>query len=589
MKSNELTKYILNYIVKAKTNYAIMMNGEWGVGKSYYINHHLVEELKKENKECVIISLYSLQKTSEISSMIILEKLLRNKKKIKNAVSTGGNIVTTVIKSCAEYKGIKLNLNGKGLDKLNKLVNLSNTLIIFEDVERTSIPIEELFGYINNMVEQDHVKVLLVCNENQIIGKYENKVDNNNSDINSEYKYFKEKTIGDTVRFESEIEGAIKNIIKHYFSADYNFFLGNEEIEIIINIMHSQNDYNLRSFIFACQKVLDIFEKTKIKDGEDIDAKYIMENIFFSVLGFCMRLRRGEKIEWDGIDLYSLTLGSENYPLFKFCYLYVLAIKYYIDENDIIEMKETLKYFKLYGDRRNKDEDVNILRNWSRETEKNLIKAIKNIEKKLAKPDEINSIPYAEYGDIAAFVITLENVLHEDYTSIKALLVKNLYGKKDKVNPHSLFRIYFGDEEPEAQGKYLELQKKMTEALESLSAIDDFQYTVEEVDVFFRTVAKNLDTIGREGRFLTKLRLDKMVQLFLQCEPEEMETIRKVFKEVYDYIPKENISQLEISKIAEFRDLLNEKAERANLDLIQTKQLEWFGINLNDYINKYNK
>lgn len=424
MKSRELTEFILDYTNKTKTNYAIMMNGEWGIGKSYYIKNDLFEALKKDNKKCIVISLYRLQKTSEISGIIILEKMFMNKKKLKNVISVGGNITTTLIKSYAENQGIKLNADGKGLDKLKKLVNLSNTLIILEDVERTMIPIEKLFGYINNMVEQDHEKILLVCNENEIISKYENKSDSNNSNIDNEYQCFKEKTIGDTVRFESEIDEAIKNIMKSHFAEEYSFFLEDEEIEKILNIMHSQNDYNLRSFIFACQKIFDIFEKTKVKDNKDENTKYIMKNIFYSVLGFCMRLRRGENIEWDGTNLYSLTLGCEKYPLFKFCYQYVLAIKHDIDEIDIKEMKDTLVQFKLYEDEKNKDEDVNIMRNWSRETEENLRKAIKNIEEKLQNPDKVNSIPYAEYGDIAAYTIALENVLHEDCTNLKELLVK---------------------------------------------------------------------------------------------------------------------------------------------------------------------
>ena len=191
------------------------------------------------------------------------------------------------------------------------------------------------------------------------------------------------------------------------FAEEYSFFLEDEEIERISNIMYSQNDYNLRSLIFACQKIFDIFEKTKVKDNKDENAKYIMKNIFYSVLEFCMRLRRGENIEWDGTNLYSLTLGSEKYPLFKFCYQYVLANKHDIDESDIKEMKDTLIQFKLYEDEKNKDKDVNIMRNWSRETEENLRKAIKNVEKKLENPYEVDSIPYAEYGDIAAFTITL--------------------------------------------------------------------------------------------------------------------------------------------------------------------------------------
>ena len=51
---------------------------------------------------------------------------------------------------------------------------MSDKLIIFEDIERSGIDIIELMGYVNNLCEQDGVKVLLVASEKEIL-KYETK------------------------------------------------------------------------------------------------------------------------------------------------------------------------------------------------------------------------------------------------------------------------------------------------------------------------------------------------------------------------------------------------------------------------------
>ena len=37
MKTDELNGYIRHYIENDKTNTAIMLSGQWGSGKSYYI------------------------------------------------------------------------------------------------------------------------------------------------------------------------------------------------------------------------------------------------------------------------------------------------------------------------------------------------------------------------------------------------------------------------------------------------------------------------------------------------------------------------------------------------------------------------
>lgn len=50
-------------------------------------------------------------------------------------------------------------------------VDLSSKLLVFEDLERSNIDLIKLLGYVNNLVERDGVKVLLVANENEILNK----------------------------------------------------------------------------------------------------------------------------------------------------------------------------------------------------------------------------------------------------------------------------------------------------------------------------------------------------------------------------------------------------------------------------------
>ena len=55
------------------------------------------------------------------------------------------------------------------MQKIYESVNLSGKIIIIEDIERTQINILELLGYVNSLVEQDRIKVLLVVNEKELI------------------------------------------------------------------------------------------------------------------------------------------------------------------------------------------------------------------------------------------------------------------------------------------------------------------------------------------------------------------------------------------------------------------------------------
>ena len=73
MTYQELNQYILHYLKEDKTHSAIMLTGEWGTGKSHYIQNELVPYIQKNNSNCITVSLYGLESTAEISKSIYLE------------------------------------------------------------------------------------------------------------------------------------------------------------------------------------------------------------------------------------------------------------------------------------------------------------------------------------------------------------------------------------------------------------------------------------------------------------------------------------------------------------------------------------
>lgn len=73
----------------------------------------------------------------------------------------------------AEFKGLS--------ETIIDNVNLESMVICFDDLERCSIPINDLFGFINNLVEHCNCKVIILADENNIGKMYAN--------INIETKY----------------------------------------------------------------------------------------------------------------------------------------------------------------------------------------------------------------------------------------------------------------------------------------------------------------------------------------------------------------------------------------------------------------
>ena len=87
---------------------------------------------------------------------------------VANTIVGGGK---TILKGVTSYFGVDISSNDRSLQKIYESIDLTDKLIILEDIERSNIDILSLMGYINNLVEQDGVRVMLVANEDEIIKK----------------------------------------------------------------------------------------------------------------------------------------------------------------------------------------------------------------------------------------------------------------------------------------------------------------------------------------------------------------------------------------------------------------------------------
>lgn len=228
MTTTELNEYIEHYLENDMTHSAIMLTGAWGSGKTHYIEHELMEYLNMDKKNrCITVSLYGLVDVSDINKNIYMEirsesliekcritmgtkvkRLIRN---YRTEVEGGKLFAKSIIKGLIGKAGFDVNVSDNDLQKIYKYVDLTGKLLILEDLERSSIDIVQLLGYVNNLVERDGVKILLVANEDEILQKEpdkfkreitpvrkgENKGDNQNQILKevSEYLRIKEKQL----------------------------------------------------------------------------------------------------------------------------------------------------------------------------------------------------------------------------------------------------------------------------------------------------------------------------------------------------------------------------------------------------------
>lgn len=598
MTNGELNQFILHYLTKDKTHSAIMLTGSWGTGKSYYIQNVLVPFLKEDHKkECVTVSLYGLKSISEVSKNIYLELRAKALSAKGEAAIAGKLIAKTIAKGVVGRLGIDLSVDSSTMQELYESVDLSNRLVILEDVERSQIGILELLGYVNSLVEQDGVKVLLVANEEEILKNHyceetelsafeQGWLDDEQkprsvkqmSEDAQKYLSVKEKTVSDTVQFTGEYTSAILQIIDSFDNSMLKKFANDASARTILNLMDIYKHHNLRSLIFACQKSVDIMESLDAPYGEDF-----VESIFFGIICFTFRFKAGKNLKWDENEHYSIELGRESFPLFKFCFDCIT--RQYIDVTTIAATAAAFDKKKLYDRRKTiGDSDLQTLCTYHAHYESEVLQAVESIDRRL---DDQNDISFYDYGAIAVYSIIVKHFLGIDIQSIKSKLVNNLRGRGNELQIEELFRVVIGREDPVIVKEYKDLHKEMAEALKcGLDVIPGFGYLPEEVNQLYDYTIENEDRCLLRGWYAKSLNMEQVAKMFLKASPQQKDTIRAAFLAVYR---PDNIKQFLVADapaIEELRGMIAADAETQTDDKVQALQYRFFLENLDGILDK---
>jgi hypothetical protein len=271
-----ITTSVTNYIKTPSTDYALLINGAWGSGKTYYLKNSLNKEIinveipDKEHYKVLYVSLNGMSNINQLSQSILLAFLkLDGKNKISQAVfssiGTGINKLTSFIsQGYFSFDITKLNLVS--------FLPISKIVFVFDDLERINsmLALDEVLGYINtNFVEHSNAKVILVGD----IAKIENQ---------KKFKDIKEKLIGREFIF-SYNSSEIFSLLKTKYSANkkYLTFLENSK-ENIVTLIDKFEVYNLRT-IFYFGYVLEIFYKHISSSGKNEPVQVILFAFFISV------------------------------------------------------------------------------------------------------------------------------------------------------------------------------------------------------------------------------------------------------------------------------------------------------------------
>ncbi|WP_028263816.1 P-loop NTPase fold protein [Atopobium fossor] len=163
-----LTDQFLDYVDDANHRYAVVLEGEWGSGKTHYLETVLAPALKKHGKTLIRVSLFGVKDSRDlyeklVAALLHLSEDDKGKKKaaLRGAVSQ----IPALFSTLTNLVGVPINLNANAKTVIDLLIGEKH-VVAFDDTERRAEDADDLslFGAINDLVEGKNAKVILVTN-----------------------------------------------------------------------------------------------------------------------------------------------------------------------------------------------------------------------------------------------------------------------------------------------------------------------------------------------------------------------------------------------------------------------------------------
>lgn len=290
---NTFLKHYIN--LEISPEYALLLSGEWGSGKTFFINEFLKTE--KLEKKFIKVSLFGITSIESIDEQIFqqLHPVLSSKP-IK--------VTTNLLKSALKF-GVKIDWDSDTKPDGNISINLSQfnifdkddksskeeIIFIFDDLERINTDLSIILGYINILVEQLNFKVIILANESKL-------------QKDDTYRDFKEKIIGKTFYVKQDFSSAYNSFIE---LADTSKSVLEKNTTSIYSIFLMSKYNNLR---YIRQTILDFEYFYREIDQKYKDNEYFIGDLIKIFFALSIELKSGklnedEFIKHDMIDLMS--------------------------------------------------------------------------------------------------------------------------------------------------------------------------------------------------------------------------------------------------------------------------------------------
>lgn len=639
MYGEELKGVIEEYLRDSKAEYAVMIDGDWGSGKTYFLTHSLMDLIqnidngKSEQRKYAYVSLYGVKSISEVSKEIMFQCLGNKhsgKLKAANAViGTASNILTASLGA--------VNIDLSKIEEIIPQINISNWIICFDDLERCCFSINEMLGYMNRLVEHNKCKVIVLANENEIgkitlssnlenkyqvilsgrkynFGKKDcKKTDDQNEGIDIKklkketenlfnedilYGSIKEKVIGLKINYEPQMGEVYDSIILDFGNLhDFNEYLKKNKSKIL-DYFKDENCNNLRTLISVLKSIRKVYEEM-IKNSYNTDSYFerIMDEFVKYIALLTIYYKKGGNIK----DLRLTTeigyvpLGQSIYSqtrAFKFLEKYCVSLNFSKDE--FTRTVTSLRKEYDEEEKRKKKARLGMAEAyeklstwWEKEDEE--VKELINLLRKEISEDKYS---YESYQGIIGRLIQLKNYKYDvgDIDELVETMNQNISKSDEPVDiDRQSFSFERGTDSQQEYDKYVnKLKLKVDDKNHSIKS-DELSQCLNDDDwseKLLKYCDKHYNDFFLRYSFIDLLDLDKLYKKMEDATVKELWSIRDMFDVVYHVSNINEFFVNDLKKIKDFKNQVNKTSyDGINKELARKALIEY----LDDVISRLQK
>lgn len=548
------------------------------------------ENGKSNRKANIYISLYGITSVEQLSKELLISFLMevklrgdKNKKKLYKQMNRAMGIFSKTFSF--SINGLSIDID-KGIEEIKNNIQFKDMIISFDDFERCNIPVNELFGVINNLVEHCNCKVIILADEDNIGKMYANtnveakyltllsgrslKVNENqtaqgnkeganaitikelkefNEEMYSEnyiYRDIKEKVIGLSLRYTPILKDEFETIISDTVNLpklSEKLFQKKEEILECMDKCDNSNIRIMKIWLINFERIYKVIEKNFT------DALYerYFDEIFdrfavYSIRVACALGKNKPLKDWeDDVEIMRVRLddtvfmGCQGYrfidDLFKdsviedkrVCHAAKAIIKELQDDEEYEkDSSKKQAYIKLNQWYYLEDEEVS----------QNLSRLKTEIENDEYKPQD--------YQDIITVLVVLKQkgFIEEDFIKeIASILKHKLDNMKNEIKVENFSRDFADKDSASLFHKFYNPlydfmieknrekdKQELKQMLDCSSGSQIYSYCCESSDKFLQ-----------KRSFINYIDLDKLIDIVQTGSIIEIYDIARAFEKVYGF------------------------------------------------------